>query len=156
MKSPKSLNDLISQGKVADNLSVYQQKTSKFRQVHQLLSNLLGDNIAQNILVSNFKNSILYLETTSGAIATGFKMHQSRVLSEVRKEINPATVTIEMKVSPRSTQGQQRLAPEPQPKPQQEAQRHLPKDVADMLTNIAENSDDKLKETLLKLAKHKK
>ena len=156
MKSPKSLTDLISQGKVANNLSVYQQKTSKFRQIHQLLSNILGDNIAQNILVSNFKNSILYLETPSAAIATGFKMYQSQVLSQVRKEINPATVTIEMRVSPRSTQGQKRLTPEPPAKPQAQAVRHLPESVANMLSDIAEHSDDKLKATLLKLAKHSK
>ena len=156
MKSPKSLTDLISQGKVANNLSVYQQKTSKFRQIHRVLSTILGDTIAQNILVSNFNNSILYLETPSATVAMGFKMHQSRVLSQIRKEIDPSTVTIEMKVSPHSTKGQQRLDPTPQAKPQAEALKHLPDNVADMLTDIANNSDGKLKETLLKLAKHKK
>jgi len=156
MKSPKSLSDLMNESSTAKNLSVYQQKTSKFRQIHQLLSNILGDNIAQNIVVSNFKNCILYLETPSATVATGFKMYQSQVLSQVRKEINPATVTIEMKVSPRSTQGQKRLAPEPQPKPQATSQKHLPNEVSDMLKGIAENSDGKLKETLLRLARHKK
>lgn len=163
MKSPKSLTDLFEKNRHQSHLVQYQQKTKDFRAIKSLLSEHLDDNIAQNIIVCNFKNSILYLETTSAAIATAFKMYQSRILSQVRREINPATVTIEMKVSPKST-----LVVTPKANDNKtnttdneglnqplRSSKSIPSDVADSITSIAENSDDKLKQALLRLARHK-
>lgn len=162
MKSPKSLTDLFEKNRHQSHLVQYQQKTKDFRAIKSLLSEHLDDNIAQNIIVCNFKNSILYLETTSAAIATAFKMYQSRILSQVRREINPATVTIEMKVSPKSTlvvapksNNKKDLFPNETHEYSSRSSKSIPTDVADSITSIAENSDDKLKQALLRLARHK-
>lgn len=159
MKSPKSLNDLMSRDKASANLVNYQQKTSNFRAIQKLLVSILGDNIAQNIIVSNFKNSILYLETPSATIATAFKMHQSNILSHVRRKINPATVTVEMKVSPRSTilnplkksNNSEIVAP-----PTRQKSTLIPDEVANSIQSIAQSSDDKLKQSLERLMLHRK
>lgn len=162
MKSPKSLTDLFEKNRHQSHLVQYQQKTKDFRAIKSLLSEHLDDNIAQNIIVCNFKNSILYLETTSAAIATAFKMYQSRILSQVRREINPATVTIEMKVSPKSTlvvapksNNKKEFFPNETHEHSSRSSKSIPTDVADSITSIAENSDDKLKQALLRLARHK-
>lgn len=171
MKSPKSLNELFDNNRHQSNLVQYQQKTKDFRVIKSLLSDHLDDNIAQNIIVSNFKNSILYLETSSPAIATAFKMVQSRILSQVRREINPGTVTIEMKVSPKSTlvgasKGHNQAAAIPGSKSAENksvndgsltpfSSKSLPDSVVSSIESIADNSDGKLKQALLRLAKHR-
>ncbi len=158
MKSPKSLTDLLSHGKTSKNLANYQQQTSNFRAIQNLLVTVLGDNIAQNIIVSNFKNSILYLETPSAAIATVFKMHQSNVLSHVRREISAGTVTVQMKVSPKSTlvnSSKLNHIVSSEPKSLRSS-KSLPTGVIDSINTIAESSDEKLKQSLLRLAQHRK
>lgn len=152
MKKPKSITDLFADHPASNQISQYQQKTRDFSQIHKILSQILGDNIAQNIIISNYKNAILYLETHSAAVATGFKMYQSQVLSAMRQQISAATITVEIKVSPKSTQIKTH-----QNKPETLAkQRTIPKEAASLLTSIANNSDGKLKEKLLQLAKHSK
>lgn len=168
LKSPKPLNELFENNRHQSNLVQYQQKTKDFRAIKSLLFEHLDDNIAENIIVSNFKNSILYLETTSAAIATAFKMYQSRILSQVRQQINPATVTIEMKVSPKSTLVNHSNHKRPNSSTsnsnlgQNEVKhnaRVLPSDVALSIEALAntldKESDSKLKQSLLKLARHK-
>lgn len=168
MKSPKPLNELFENNRHQSNLVQYQQKTKDFRAIKALLSEHLDDNIAENILVCNFKNSILYLETTSAAIATAFKMYQSRILSQVRQQINPATVTIEMKVSPKSTlvnhanrsNASNRVDSSNDATGTDKVNaKVLPSDVAHSIealaNNLTDGTDDKLKQALLKLAKHR-
>lgn len=153
MKTPKSLSELISSDKETNNLSLYRQKTSKFRLIHQLLSEILGANIAQNIVVSNYKNSIVYLETTSAGIATGFKMQQSQVLSSLRQQLDPALVTVEMKVSPHSAALKSKRARAEAPVQVQKSSKTIPDDVAKMFETIAESSKGPLKEKFLRLSK---
>lgn len=166
-KSPKSLNDLFVSktnnnklsANLSDNLSLYQQKTSQFRQIHKLLTGLLGDNIAQNIIVSNFNDCILQIETASPAIATHLKMRQSEALSLIRKEFNPATVTINVKVSPKSfsvkyaNTASQSSAKKPEPA---KVVKHIPDDAANLFEQLAASSDGPLKDTFARLAKHRK
>lgn len=164
MKSPKSLSDIINSdtfnnNSTASHLTAYQQQTAKFRQINQLLSNILGDNIAQNILVSNYKNSILYLETTSAAIAAGFRMKQSEVLSRLRQEFDVSAASINIKVSPKSTRSlnAQSLAKKlPDTNQTLTNKKTLPNDVAELFEKLAEKSDDALKKKLLQLAQHKR
>lgn len=153
MKTPKSLNELISSDKETNNLSLYRQKTSKFRLIHQLLSEILGANIAQNIIVSNYKNSIVYLETTSAGIATGFKMYQSQVLSSFRKQLDPALVTVEMKVSPHSAALQSKRASAEGPTIINKSSKAIPDEVAKMFESIAQSSKGPLKEQFMKLSR---
>jgi hypothetical protein len=154
LKSPKSISDIISKNPNANRLNAYQQQTSKFRQIHDLLSNLLGDTIAENISVSNFKNSILYLETSLPAIAAGFKMKHSEALSLLRREYNPATVTIEIKVNPKLTQTSTKLnSPKSDPKVSLKT-KTIPESAAQMLVDIANSASGELKEKLQRLAKH--
>jgi hypothetical protein len=155
VKTPKSLNELISSEKETNNLSLYRQKTSKFRLIHKLLSEILGANIAQNIVVSNYKNSIVYLETTSAGIATGFKMHQSQVLSTFRKQLDPALVTVEMKVSPHSAALQSKRAKAEAPEIIKKSTKTIPAEVAKMFETIAKSSKGPLKEQFLKLSRLK-
>ena len=159
MKSPKSLSDLMSHDKASSNLVNYQQQTSNFRAIQTLLVSILGDNIAQNIIVSNFKNSILYLETPSATIATAFKMHQSNILSHVRREINPGTVTVEMKVSPRSTL-LNNLKSTAKSKSAVETKvtksSFIPDDAANSILTISKSSDEKLRQSLERLMSHRK
>lgn len=152
MKTPKSLNELISSDKETNNLSLYRQKTSKFRLIHSILSEILGANIAQNIVVSNYKNSIVYLETTSAAIATGFKMHQSNVLSSFRKQFDLALVTVEIKVSPNSSALKAKRDKAQTPTPTKKSTKTIPDDVAKMFEDIANSSKGPLKKQLLKLS----
>lgn len=142
--------------KQANNLSVYEQQTRKFRQIKQVLSIILGENLASRILVSNYKNSILYLETTSAAVATRFKMQQSQVLTQIRKDINPATVTIEMKISPKSTSTEANKVIKNTEKEKLKVKKELPDEVADIFTHIAAGADGELKQKLLKLAQHRR
>ncbi len=154
--SPKSISDLMARPKTLSKLSSYQYKTAEFREIQKLLSTLLDDNIAQNIFVSNFKDAILYLETPNPGIATAFKMVQSQMLSLMRKHISAATITVKIKVSPKSTQTMTRIAnsheQSPETKPSLSQSRTLPKDVADSISAIADNCDDKLKHSLQRLA----
>jgi hypothetical protein len=158
-KSPKSFNDLFATNVNNNNLSVFQQKTHEFRTIHRLLSELLGDNIAQNIIVSNFNDCILQLETTSSAIATHLKMRQSETLSMIRKQYNPATVTINVKVSPKSMSVKYANVPnspstvkEPEPV----TPTTIPDSVASMFEQLATQANGPLKETFARLAKHRK
>ena len=154
-KSPKSLNDLLDRDQ--NTFAHFQQKTRQFRQIHELLSNLVGDNIAQNILVSNFNNCILTLETPNPAVAHAFKMQQSQMLSAMRQQINPATVTIEIKVSPKSTNTSQLTrSKSTAPAEVKKASKVLPEETAQIISSIAEGASDKLKASLLRLAVHKK
>ena len=154
----------MSRNKHQSTLTNYQQKTGEFREIQKLLYQILDDNIAQKIIVSNFKNSILYLETTNAGIATAFKMVQSQMLSLMRQQVSAATVSVQIKVSPKSTlvysdsstavstnnsQSDSTVSTAPNTS-------NLPADVATSIEAIAENSDEKLKAALLKLASHRK
>lgn len=158
-KSPKSLNDLFVSNTKNNNLSVYQQKTREFRQIHQLLSELLGDNIAQNIVVSNFNDCILQIETTSAAVATHLKMRQSETLSMIRQRFNPATVTINVKVSPKSMSVKYAKSLTSQSnlnEPTPAKITHIPDNAANMFDDLAKNATGSLKETFARLASHRK
>lgn len=148
-KAPKSLTSLFERQNVSSNLSAYQKKTAEFRKIHQLLTELLGDTIAQNLIVRNFNDCILTLETNSAAIATRFKMSHSQILSEIRKQINPATVTIDVKVSPKSSLI---TNPESLLQPKVVTAKNIPDGFSDSLNSIAERCDDKLKQSLQRLA----
>lgn len=154
-KAPKSLNDLLDR----DNptFANYQQKTHQFRQIHELLSNLVGDNIAQNILVSNFNNCILSIETPNPGVYTMLKMQQSQILSAMRRQVNPATVSVEIKVSPKSTQTSRLTKTNVEPTSTEPKKvKSMPSSAADIIESIAEGADGKLSESLKRLAAHKK
>jgi hypothetical protein len=169
--SPKSFSDLMSRNKHQSTLTNYQQKTGEFREIQKLLFQILDDNIAQNIIVSNYKNAILYLETPNAGIATAFKMVQSQMLTLMRQQVSAATASIQIKVSPKSTLVN---APSGSAKssnsyalndanqstsgvnPVAASHATLPTDVANSIESIAENSNGQLKAALLKLAQHRK
>ena len=156
MKSPKPFSELFSETNASAKLAEFQQQTVKFRQIHQVLSNTIADNIAQNIIVSNYKNSILYLETPSASVATYFKTKHSLVLRQIRLELLPATITIKIKVSPKSTSVTKLAKPVEEDIAPSHERRDIPQPVAHTLTEIASNAPEDLKIKLLKLAAHKK
>lgn len=157
VKAPKTLNELLKQkASKQHSLSLYQQKSEKFIQIQTILADNLPVNMAQKILVSNYNNSIIYLETHSAPVATSFKMHQSQLLSAFRKKLDPALVTIAMKVSPNATQTASRVKESQRQQSNTTGKKHIPEQAASILESIAEQSNDELKQKLLKLAKHKK
>ena len=157
MKAPKTLNELLDQQRSTKNsLSAYRQKSEKFIQIQAILVANLPANMAQNLLVSNYKNSIIYFETHSAAMATAFKMHQSQLLSAFRRDLDPALVTIELKVSPNATRTASRVKQSQREQEQNKKTKALPEQAAEIFTAMAEQSEGPLKEKLLKLAKHKK
>ena len=156
VKAPKTLNELIGQNKTTNSLSLYRQKSEKFIKIQSILTDNLAVNMAQNINVSNYKNSIIYFETHSAAVAASFKMQQSQLLSAFRKQLDPALVTIEMKVSPNATRTASRVKQVKREQAEQHTPKQLPEQAADIFESIAEQSSGQLKEKLLKLSKHRK
>lgn len=157
MRTPKTLADLLAeQGSAKNSLSLYRQKSEKFIQIQAILADNLPANMAQNILVSNYKNSILYFETHSAAVASAFKMQQSQLLSAFRRQFDFALVTIEMKVSPNATRTASRLKQNQVHDSKPGKKKSLPNDAADIITAMAEQSSGPLKQKLLKLAAHKR
>lgn len=157
VKTPKTLNELLKQKAPKQNsLSLYQQKSEKFIQIQAILADNLPANMAQNIVVSNYKNSIIYFETHSAPVAASFKMHQSKLLSAFRKGLDPALVTIEMKVSPNATRTASRVKENQRQQSNTTGKKHIPEQAASILESIAEQSSDELKKKLIKLAKHRK
>ena len=156
MKAPKTLNELLNQKATTQNsLSAYRQKSEKFLQIQAILADNLAANMAQNIVVSNYKNSIIYLETHSAAMATSFKMYQSQLLTAFRKQFDPALVTIELKISPNATRTATRMKQTQREQEQTKVKNKIPEQAADIITSIAEQSSGELKEKLLKLAEHR-
>jgi len=156
VKAPKTLSELLNQKASTNSLSLYRQKSEKFIQIQAILTDILPANMAQNILVSNYKNSIVYFETHSAAVATSFKMHQSQLLSAFRKQLDPALVTIEMKVSPNATRTASRVKQTTREQQNISGKKYIPEQAVEILESIAEQSSGKLKDKLLKLAEHKK
>lgn len=155
VKAPKKINELLSQNTSSNSLSVYRQKSEKFILIQAILSDNLADNMAQNIHVSNYKNSIIYFETHSAAVAASFKMHQSQLLSAFRRRLDPALVTIEMKVSPNATRTATRVKQVERKLAEPTKAKTIPQEAADIFVSMAEQSSGKLKEKLLKLSKHR-
>lgn len=156
VKTPKTLNELLNQKATTQNsLSVYRQKSEKFLQIQAILADNLAVNMAQKLTVSNYKNSIIYLETHSAAVATSFKMYQSQLLSAFRKQLDPALVTIELKISPNSTRTASRMKQTVREQHQTGVKKQIPDQAADIIKSIAEQSSGELKEKLLKLAEHR-
>lgn len=154
VKAPKTLNELLKQkANTQNSLSGYRQKSEKFLQIQAILADNLAVNMAQNIIVSNYKNSIVYLETHSAAVATSFKMHQSQLLTAFRRQLDPALVTIELKISPNATRTATRMK-QTEREQQISLKRQIPEQAANIIKGIAEQSSGELKEKLLKLAKH--
>lgn len=156
MKAPKPLNELIDRNKSTNSLSLYRQKSEVFIKIQRILSDILGDNIAQNVTVSNYKNSIVYFESHSSAIATGFKMQQSQILSALRSQLDPALVTVQMKVSPNVTQAGTKVKQVEKALNKERGKKHIPSEAIDILQSIADNADDKLKQKINRLMQHKK
>lgn len=157
VKTPKTLNELLKQKASKQNsLSLYRQKSEKFIQIQAILVDNLPANMAQNIVVSNYKNSIIYFETHSAPVAASFKMHQSQLLSAFRKQLDPALVTIEMKVTPNATRTASRVKQNQRQQSQNTGKKQIPEQAANILQSIAEQSSGELKQKLLKLAQHKK
>lgn len=157
VKTPKTLNELLKQKASKQNsLSLYRQKSEKFIQIQAILVDNLPANMAQNIVVSNYKNSIIYFETHSAPVAASFKMHQSQLLSAFRKQLDPALVTIEMKVTPNATRTASRVKQNQRQQSQTTGKKQIPEQAANILQSIAEQSSGELKQKLLKLAQHKK
>ena len=154
VKAPKTLNELISDNHSINSLSLYRQKSEVFIKIQHILVDIFGDNIAQNIVVSNYKNSIVYLETYSAAVSTGFKMQQSQVLSTLRKQLSAAIVTVEMKVTPNSTRTGSKVKEVLKEQQKIRPKKHIPEHAAALFNEIAQRAEGKLKDKLLKLSKH--
>ena len=156
VKTPKTLNELLNQKATTQNsLSAYRQKSEKFIQIQAILADNLAVNMAQNIIVSNYKSSIIYLETHSAAVATSFKMYQSQLLTTFRKQFDPALVTIELKISPNATRTASRVKQTERELQHKGEKKQIPEQAVDILKSIAEQSSGELKQKLLKLAEHR-
>lgn len=83
-------------------------------------------------------------------------MHQSQLLSAFRKQLDPALVTIEMKVSPNATRTASRVKQTAREQQKISGKKYIPEQAVEILESIAEQSSGKLKDKLLKLAEHKK
>lgn len=148
MKSPKSLNDLIIKNKAKSKLGFYQQQSQVLNDIRDLLSNIIGDNIAQNLTVSNYKNSILSIETHSAPIANRLKQLHSQLLSHFRQNFDAGLVTINIKVNPKAT----RTVRPDNKRPPVSERKTIPQHAVEKLLELAEKSDGDLQQRLLKLA----
>ncbi|NVK23897.1 MAG: DUF721 domain-containing protein [Gammaproteobacteria bacterium] len=156
MKTPKPLSELLDRNQSTNSLYRYRQKSDVFVKIKRILSDILGDNIAQNVTVSNYKNSIVYFESHSAVVATGFKMQQSQILSALRSKLDPALVTVEMKVSPKTTQTATRVKQVEKEQNKSKPKKHIPEQALSILQSIADNADDTLKQKISRLMQHKK
>jgi hypothetical protein len=149
VKAPKPLNELMMSKSGKNKLHFYQQQSESLNKVRSLITDIIGDNISQNITVSNYKNSSLHLETHSAPIANRLKQLNSQLLSHLRKNFDYGLVAISVKVNPKSTRV---VTPVSNKKVEEKVQKEIPESAREMLLKIAEKADGELKRKLQKLA----
>lgn len=156
MKSPKALNELINNHHSNNSLTLYRQKSEFFIKIQAILSGILGDNIAQNVIVSNYKNSNIYFESHNPAVVTALKMQKSVILSKLRSQLDPALGSIDIKVSPKSTQAASKIKHLEKKMDKPSSKKQIPAAAAAIFQSISENCDEQLKVKLNRLMTHKK
>ena len=157
MKAPKTLKELLEQNKTSDSLSMYRQKSEFIIQVQRILSDILGDNIAQNVTVSNYKNSSLCFQSHSSAVVTSLKMQKSLLLSRLRSQLDASLSSIDIKVSPKGTHTASKIKQVERSQDNiSKTKKNIPNEAADILQDIADSVEGKLKDNILRLIQHKK
>lgn len=75
-------------------------KSKEISQINQILNKILGEQVASNIRVANFKNGILCLEVSSGAYLHHIKIQRNNIISQLRTSGLSRLSSINTKINP--------------------------------------------------------
>jgi hypothetical protein len=142
--NPETLTNLLA--KNAGKLALIAEKTHHLQTLDQCLSETVGDTIAQNCRVSNYKQGILTIETANSAFATRLNFMLAQILLNFRQKVLPELIDIQVKVIPNEKFALKTVEKQP------EKIQKLSKQSADCILAVSANAPEKLKQTLQRLA----
>lgn len=141
-RSPDSLNKLLSQG--SGKLAQLQHKAHQIQVINQILTNDLLPGSEHYCRVANVRNGTLVIEVASGAWFTRLQSMRINLINQLRAQVLPALISIEIKVNPQLFIEEQELKPNT---------RKISPQTAEHLTDLAQHSPPELAQILLRLAK---
>ncbi|MCO6523449.1 MAG: DUF721 domain-containing protein [Candidatus Schmidhempelia sp.] len=150
--APQSLDRLFDE---KNSLHKVQQRAVALAKLNQALKSLLPTPLQAQCRAANYRQHRLIVEVSSASWLTRLRYEQEKLLSTLRKTILPALSSIEFVINPTlNTQRHILHSHHTEDTSNHRIERQLSRASADMLLSLAENSPEKLKQTLLKLAQH--
>jgi hypothetical protein len=150
--APQSLDCLFDE---TSSLRKVQQRAIALAKLNQTLKSLLPTPLQSQCRAANYRHHRLIVEVSSASWLTRLRYEQQKLLSTLRTTVLPALSAIDFVINPTLNTERYVLHSEhAQKTPNNKVGRQLSRTSADMLLTLAENSPEKLKQTLLKLAQH--
>lgn len=152
--APKNLDEVLQA--MPAKFANYVAKSSALSELHHSVADFLGEHLAKQVVVANYKDSTLVLQTASAAIAMRVNYMKTGLLSHLRKHGLAELAQIKVQTNPTQqpaqvhSSQQQKAAATKQNKPV------ISQQTADALKEIAANAPPSLQAKLLKLATHTK
>lgn len=143
-RKPEDISNLFSRGRLEQT----QQQLSIMQQLNAELCVILQLESLTACQISGIRDGRAIILCSSPGYANFLKRQRNAILDNFRKKILPDLAGIEIEVSPNGQINQ--IKPAPPPK----ASQQLSENAAELLRKVASNSDEKLKNALLKLARH--
>ena len=148
---PKVLTSLLSQGALLSKLN---ERAVALSQLTKVIDELLPTPLNQQYRVANYRQGVLILEVSSASWLTRLKYEQGNLLSGIRQKILPSLSSIQYKINPTiATNYSQSVILSAK---NVKISNVISKQTAIYLNAVAEQSPDKLKKQLIKLANHAK
>lgn len=150
--APQSLDYLFDE---TSSLRKVQQRALALAKLNQTVKSLLPTPLQSQCRIANYRHHRLIVEVSSASWLTRLRYEQQKLLSTLRTTVLPALSAIDFVINPTLNIDRYILhSGDPQNSSKHKAERQLSHTSAEMLLTLAENSPEKLKQTLLKLAQH--
>ncbi len=140
--TPDSIHHLMTSK--SGKLAKIQQKASQLQLINHFLTNNLLPGCDDYCRVANLRQGILVIEVASGAWATRLQQLRIEFMAQIRQQIIPTLLSIEIKVNP---------ALFVKAEPAKPNTRKISQQTAEHLESLAEQAPAGLAATLLRLAK---
>ncbi|WP_294962685.1 DciA family protein [uncultured Gilliamella sp.] len=148
---PRILTSILLQ---ASSLSKIQERTIALSKLSNVVKDILPPPLNQQCRVANYRRGVLIIEVSSASWLSRLRYEQSNLIQGIRRKTLPSLSSIQYQINPNISAQLSEL--NNQSLNQKKLLSVITPKSAMFLYTLAENSPDKLKKQLIKLANHAK
>ncbi|VFP78754.1 Dna[CI] antecedent, DciA family protein [Candidatus Erwinia haradaeae] len=153
---PKLIKSVLDQVKRKSVLLYIQQRVIEINKLTISLQAVLPEHLKPWCRVANFRNGILVIEIANANILMSLRYEESNIFLRLREEVLPLLSAIKIRINPSIVSSYHQRTMKHSSYCDLEKQkiklRYLSKESANILRSVAQQSPDKLKKTLERLA----
>ncbi|WP_034945810.1 DUF721 domain-containing protein [Erwinia oleae] len=152
---PQSVENLIEATEGQSTLQAIQQRALALNKLNRAVRGMLPAQLHPWCRVANFRQGILVLETANASWMMRLRYEQSSLLSALRTQILPSLTSIDIRINPSLAGKGHESVQESSNQSEKETKtsgRRLSAESAEILRGVAEQSPEKLRKVIERLA----